>query len=138
MREAIVEALRQVEGAYSLVFCTKKELIAARDPHGVRLLVFANPGVASDRLETCALDLLGAKYALDIKPGELLYVNGGGVEVDDFLREQNATRTAASKIFTSRGRLCLLFGKSPYMMRTELGVSWRAKPRPKPIWPGLP
>ena len=44
IREAIVEALRQVEGAYSLVFCTKKELIAARDPYGVRPLSLGRLG----------------------------------------------------------------------------------------------
>ena len=78
LRDAILEALRQVEGSYSLVFCTKKELIAARDPYGVRPLVLGKLGksviIAS---ETVALDLVGAKIVREIKPGELVYVNGG-------------------------------------------------------------
>src|ERR1035438_3666247 len=47
LREAILEALRQVEGSYSLVFCTKRELIAARDPYGVRPLVLGKLGKAT-------------------------------------------------------------------------------------------
>ena len=70
LREAILEALRQVEGSYSLVFCTKKELIAARDPYGVRPLVLGKLGgsvmVAS---ETVAFDILGAKLVREVKPG---------------------------------------------------------------------
>src|SRR4029077_16065887 len=81
LRDAIIEALRQVEGAYSLVFCTKKELIAARDPYGVRPLALGKLGAATVvASETCAFDLIGAKYIRDVKPGELLYVNGGGIK----------------------------------------------------------
>ncbi len=73
VEEQLLEALRQVSGAYSLVFLTQNKLIVARDPYGVRPLALGKLGdvivVAS---ETCAMDLIGAQYLRDVKPGELL------------------------------------------------------------------
>ncbi|OGR89816.1 MAG: amidophosphoribosyltransferase [Elusimicrobia bacterium RIFCSPLOWO2_01_FULL_59_12] len=121
LREAIVKALRQVEGAYSLVFCTKKELIAARDPYGVRPLALGRLGkaivVAS---ETCAFDLIGAKYVREVKPGELLYANGGGVKSFPFAQSPRQAHCSFENIYFSRPD-GLIFGKSVYMVRKELG-----------------
>ncbi len=68
--ERFIEALRAIEGAYSLVSLTNKKLIGARDPLGIRPLVLGEldgcPILAS---ETCALDIIGAKYIRDIDPG---------------------------------------------------------------------
>lgn len=73
MEAQLLEALQQVRGAYSLVILTKDSLIVARDPHGVRPLAL---GKLNDTIvvasETCAMDLLGAKYIRDIKPGEMI------------------------------------------------------------------
>src|SRR5436190_20713869 len=78
--ERIVNALSQVRGAYSLAFMTEDKLIAARDPHGFRPLVLGRVGdgwvVAS---ETCAFDLIGARYEREIEPGEILMIDGRGV-----------------------------------------------------------
>src|SRR6202161_3479756 len=66
-----IEALRQIEGAYSRVALTNKKLVGARDPLGIRPLVMGEldgcPILAS---ETCALELIGAKYIRDVEPGE--------------------------------------------------------------------
>jgi len=63
----LLDALRKVRGAYSFVFITKKGILAARDPHGVRPLCIGKVGptwvVAS---ETCAFDLIGARYVRDV------------------------------------------------------------------------
>ncbi len=78
--EAIADALKKVEGAYSLLFLTKDSIIAARDPHGFRPLALGRLGdtwvVAS---ETCSFDIIGAQYVRDVKPGELIEINADGV-----------------------------------------------------------
>lgn len=74
----IADALRRVEGAYSLVFLTEDSLVGVRDPHGFRPLVLGDldgkPVLAS---ETCALDLIRAKLVREIEPGELVIVDRG-------------------------------------------------------------
>lgn len=78
--DRIVEALKQVEGAYALVALTPKKLIGVRDPWGVRPLVLGNlkgaPILAS---ETCALDILGAEFVRDVEPGELIVIDDDGI-----------------------------------------------------------
>jgi len=70
------DSLREVEGAFSLIIMTKDKLIAARDPYGWRPLCM---GKLDDSIiftsETCALDLIGAKYIRDIEPGELIVIS---------------------------------------------------------------
>jgi amidophosphoribosyltransferase len=78
--DRIVEALRQVEGAYSFVCLAEGMLIGIRDPNGVRPLVLGKIGdsfvLAS---ETCALDIIGAAYVRDIEAGELVVIDSSGV-----------------------------------------------------------
>src|SRR3546814_2990240 len=77
--DRIVDALKQIEGAYALVALTPKKLIGVRDPWGVRPLVLGNlkgaPILAS---ETCALDILGADFVLDVEPGGVIVIAGEG------------------------------------------------------------
>ena len=72
VEDRLIDALKQVEGAYSLVILCPQSLIGVRDPHGVRPLVLGKLGdahiIAS---ETCALDIIGASYVRDIAPGEI-------------------------------------------------------------------
>ena len=79
--ERTAHALKKVEGAYSLLFLTEKEMVAARDPFGFRPLVLGQlkdaPVVAS---ETCAFDLIGAKFVREIEPGEILLINEEGIK----------------------------------------------------------
>lgn len=78
--EALIEALKEVRGAYSLVVLTDRGLMAVRDPNGFRPLCLGRLGdawvVAS---ETCAFDIIDAKYERDVEPGELLVINDKGV-----------------------------------------------------------
>jgi amidophosphoribosyltransferase len=78
--DRIVEALRQVEGAYSFVCLAEGMLIGVRDPNGVRPLVL---GKLNDAFvlasETCALDIIGATYMRDIEAGELVVIDSSGV-----------------------------------------------------------
>jgi amidophosphoribosyltransferase len=76
----MVEALRQVEGAYSLGALTQDGLIGVRDPLGVRPLVLGRLGEAHIvTSETCALDIIGAEFVRDIDGGELVTIDGLGV-----------------------------------------------------------
>jgi amidophosphoribosyltransferase len=76
----LVDSMRRIEGAYSLVIMTEQELIGVRDPHGFRPLCL---GKLDDAYilasETCALDLIHAKFVRDIEPGEIVVINENGV-----------------------------------------------------------
>lgn len=80
VEDALAEAARQVQGAYSLVVLTRESVIALRDPHGFRPLCLGRLGdgyvVAS---ETCALDLVGADFLREVHPGELVTIDPRGV-----------------------------------------------------------
>jgi amidophosphoribosyltransferase len=75
------DALSHLEGAFSIIMSVDQTLYAARDPRGFRPLVLGRKGnghvVAS---ETCALDILGAEYVRDVRPGEVLKIQGGKIE----------------------------------------------------------
>src|SRR5438552_8293637 len=78
--ERLTDALRQVQGAYSLVALSQNEVIGVRDPLGVRPLVVGRLGqswiLAS---ETCALDIIGAEFERDVEPGEIVIIGAAGV-----------------------------------------------------------
>jgi len=121
MREAIMEALRQLEGSYSLVFATKKELIAARDPYGVRPLSMAKlRDAVIFASETCAFDLLGAKFVREVKPGELISVNGYGMKSTMFTESKRTAHCSFEHIYFARPDGAI-FNKNVYAVRTELG-----------------
>lgn len=72
---AMISALGQVEGAYSILAMNKETLIAVRDPYGFRPLVMGDMnGTPVFASETCAFDLIGAKYVREVAPGEMVVV----------------------------------------------------------------
>ena len=88
--DRIIDALKQVKGAYSLVAMTENSLIGVRDPMGVRPLVlgrFDNAYILCS--ETCALDIIGADYVRDIDPGEIVVISEDGLRsIKPFTRQQ--------------------------------------------------
>lgn len=78
--DRMIDALRQVEGAYSLVAMSRKKVIGVRDPLGVRPLVL---GKLADSWifasESCALDIIGAEFVRDVEPGEMIVLDQDGV-----------------------------------------------------------
>ena len=79
--DRIIDAVRQVEGAFSLVAMTRKKMIGVRDPLGVRPLVLGRLNEAWILAsETCALDIIGAELVRDVAPGEIVVVTEDGVE----------------------------------------------------------
>jgi len=80
MLDRLVDALKQVEGAYSLLVLTPEGLVACRDPLGIRPLVMGKLGEATIfASETVALDVIGATFIRDVEPGELVVVNDSGI-----------------------------------------------------------
>ena len=79
--DRLVDALKQIDGAYSLVAMTGDSLIGVRDPLGVRPLVMGRIGDAIILAsETCALDIIGAKFVRDVEPGEVVIVSAAGLQ----------------------------------------------------------
>ncbi|MGF1561605.1 MAG: amidophosphoribosyltransferase [Geminicoccaceae bacterium] len=80
VEERFIDALGQVQGAYSLLALSQDGLIGVRDPLGVRPLVLGElDGAYVLASETCALDIMGADYVRDIEPGEMVIINASGV-----------------------------------------------------------
>ena len=79
--DRIVDALRKIEGAWSLVCLSTKKMIGCRDALGVRPLVIGDlDGATILASETCALDIIGARFVRDVKPGEIVIVTEDGIE----------------------------------------------------------
>ena len=81
IEKAVLESMKYLEGAYSIVLMSAQKLIAARDPHGYRPLCFGRKEDGSYVVasETCALEAVGAKLVRDLKPGEVLVFSDTGV-----------------------------------------------------------
>lgn len=80
VEDRLFDALSRVEGAYSLVVLANDMLVGVRDPLGVRPLVMGKIGEATIfASETCALDIVGAKYVRDVEPGEIVIVTPKGI-----------------------------------------------------------
>lgn len=79
--ERFVEAIRQIEGAYAFVGITNKKLIGVRDPLGIRPLVLGElDGAPILTSETCALDIIGAKFIREVENGEVVVISESGIE----------------------------------------------------------
>ncbi len=81
MKERVADAARQLAGGFSLLVLVEKRLVGLRDPNGIRPLVLGKLGenwvLAS---ETCAFDLIGAKFIRDVEPGEMVVIEGNDIE----------------------------------------------------------
>ncbi|WP_324755250.1 amidophosphoribosyltransferase [Roseovarius sp. Pro17] len=117
------DALRRVEGAFSIVAMTRTKLIGVRDPLGVRPLVLGSLGdgwVLSS--ETCALDIIGAKYEREIAPGEMVVITAkGGVESHFPFRRQKPRFCIFEHVYFSRPD-SIIGSRSVYETRRQIGV----------------
>ncbi|MAN97743.1 amidophosphoribosyltransferase [uncultured Roseovarius sp.] len=121
--ERMEDALRRVEGAFSIVAMTRSKLIGVRDPLGVRPLVLGQLGegwVLSS--ETCALDIIGARLVREIEPGEMVVITaGGGVESHFPFRRQPSRFCIFEHVYFSRPD-SIIGGRSVYETRHQIGV----------------
>jgi amidophosphoribosyltransferase len=117
----ICDALMQVEGAYSLLFLTEDSIIAARDPLGFRPLALGKYNgsyvVAS---ETCAFDIIGARYIRDIEPGEVLEITHQGMKSRFPLKKQKHAFCIFEYIYFARPD-SKVFGENVDKIRRRLG-----------------
>ena len=123
LEDAVVAALREAEGAYSLLILTEDALIAARDPRGFRPLAMGTMnGTTVFSSETCAFDLVGATYRRDVEPGELVIVprRSGEPESRFPLPRVQATPCVCEHIYFARPD-SLVFGQSVMVARREMG-----------------
>jgi amidophosphoribosyltransferase len=123
MVDKLIDSLKQVEGAYALVVLTKDALIGARDPVGIRPLILGElngkPVLAS---ETCALDLIGANFVRDIKPGEVVICRANGdVESRQVFPASSPARPCIFELIYFARPNSVVDGKSVYQLRKKLG-----------------
>ena len=119
--DKLVDALKQVEGAYSLVALTAKKLIGVRDPWGVRPLVLGNlEGSAIFASETCALDIIGADYVRDVAPGEVVVVTKDGIESYFPFQKQKSRFCIFEYIYFARPD-STVEGRNVYEARKRIG-----------------
>ncbi|ESR23615.1 amidophosphoribosyltransferase [Lutibaculum baratangense] len=120
--DKFLDALQQIEGAYSLVAMTNKKLIGARDPLGIRPLCLGDldgtPILAS---ESCALDIIGAKFVRDIENGEVIVISQDGIESHRPFAPRNPRPCIFEYIYFARPD-SVVGGKSVYEVRKKLGV----------------
>jgi len=119
--EAIPEVLRETEGAFSMLFLTPKELIAIRDPRGFRPLALGRLEdawvIAS---ETCAFDLIDAKYIRDVEPGEMIVINEEGLRSSHPLKPEQHAMCIFEHVYFSRPD-SIIFGQSVNHSRHKMG-----------------
>src|SRR5450432_419546 len=126
--EAMADALRRVEGAFSLVMMSNDRIFAVRDPRGFRPLAMgripALEGQKRDTIvfasETCAFDLIGADYVHDVKPGELIVVGPEGVSSRFYSSTQPQSSCIFEHVYFSRPD-SVVFGRAVQTSREELG-----------------
>jgi amidophosphoribosyltransferase len=127
--EAMADALRRVEGAYSLVMISPDRIFAARDPRGFRPLAMgripAQAGEKQDTIvfasETCAFDLIGAVYERDVKPGELIVVGPEGIQSRAFAPSPAQSSCIFEHVYFSRPD-SIVFGRTVQISRENLGI----------------
>ncbi len=120
--ERMEDALRRVEGAFSVVAMTRTKLIGVRDALGVRPLVLGKLGDGyALSSETCALDIIGAEYVREIEPGEMVVITGDKIESSFPFRKQPSRFCIFEHVYFSRPD-SILGGQSVYETRRQIGV----------------
>ena len=126
--EAMADALRRVEGAFSLVMISADRIFAARDPRGFRPLAMgripAPEGHKQDTIvfasETCAFDLIGATYVREVKPGELVVVGPEGITSRFYASAAAQSSCIFEHVYFSRPD-SMVFGRQVQESREALG-----------------
>ncbi len=120
--ERYIDALRRLEGAYAFVTLTNKKLIGARDPLGIRPLILGKLGDAYILAsETCALDIIGARFVREVENGEVVVIDAKGIESHWPFARQPARPCIFEYVYFSRPD-SILGGRSVYNVRKAMGV----------------
>ena len=120
-KEMVIEALSQLQGAYSAVLLFDGLLIGARDPHGWRPLCIGKlEGAYVLASETCALDLIHAEYLRDVEPGEIVFISRDKLESVKPHKAERRALCIFEYIYFARPD-SNIFGKNVYLARKQLG-----------------
>jgi amidophosphoribosyltransferase len=118
----LIETVRRIEGAFSLVIMTEQELIGVRDPHGFRPLSIGKVGdawvLAS---ETCAFDLIHAEFIRDVAPGEIVIIDKNGMRsIQAFPEQERRAFCIFEYIYFARPD-STIGDRNVYKVRVEMG-----------------
>ncbi len=120
--ERIKDALRMVEGAFSLIAMTRSKLIGVRDPLGVRPLMLGKLGDGwALSSETCAFDIIGAEFIREVEPGEMVILTSDGIESFFPFEKASPRFCIFEHVYFSRPD-SILGGVSVYETRRQIGV----------------
>lgn len=139
LRRALQDAMRAIQGAFSLVLLTDDSLIAVRDPKGIRPLVLGRLGEATIvASESCALDAVGAELVRDVEPGEIVIITADGTESLK-LNERTESKVCSFEFVYFSRPDSEVDGVSVYGSRMEAGrILWREAPVEADIVSGVP
>ena len=120
--DKVIDAIFQIQGGYALVMLTQSTLIGVRDPYGIRPLII---GKIKDSYvlasETCALDIIGAKYVRDVENGEIVLIENNELKSFKPFPARKVRPCVFEYIYFARPD-SLLDGKSAYEYRKNLGI----------------
>ena len=122
LNSRFIDAMRQVEGAFSLVALSSKKMIGMRDPLGIRPLVLGDlDGAWILASETCALDIIGARFVRDLKPGEMVVVTTKGIESSFPFEPQKSRFCIFEYVYFARPDSSVE-GRNVYDVRKRIGA----------------
>lgn len=122
IEDAIIEAMKRIKGAYSVVILTKDKLIAIRDAHGIRPLCMGRLNgshyiIAS---ETCALNVIGASFTRAVEPGEMIVINENGVKEIQAVPTERHSLCIFEFIYFARPD-SMMYGRTLHEARRRMG-----------------
>jgi amidophosphoribosyltransferase len=127
LEDAVADALRRIEGAFSLVMTTPDRIFAARDARGFRPLCMGRIPASDGRpesivfaSETCAFDLIGAVYERDVKPGEMVVVGAEGIHSRFYAPALEQSSCIFEHVYFSRPD-SMVFGRAVQQSRDQMG-----------------
>ena len=124
--DRIIDGIKKIQGAYSLIFLSEDKMFVVRDPHGFRPLSLGKIINNNDEetyivaSETCAFDLVGATFVRDVKPGELLIFEKNKPPVSMQIFEATPHHCIFEYVYFARPD-STVFGKNVYKLRKEMG-----------------
>ena len=117
-----IDGIKKLEGAYSFVALSSKKMIGCRDPLGIRPLVLGDlEGSWILASETCALDIMGARYVRDVKPGEVVVVTEKGLESHFPFEPQKRRFCVFEYVYFARPD-STIEGRNVYEARKQIGM----------------
>ncbi len=121
LKERIIDAVKKIKGAFSLIILSRKKMFAIRDPFGFRPLSLGKikSGGYIVASETCAFELVGAEYVRDIKPGEMVIFENDEIK-SEMIFEPTPKQCIFEYIYFARPD-SNVFGKNVYSIRKQMG-----------------